>query len=169
MNWINNLSILKTGKHTPVIISRSTKSIDSKVEIRVVDYSDHSSLVSALRDVHTVIVTLYTADAKEAVGSQVALLKAAKEAGVKRFAPSEWGARVSFCVSLYWCVISRYGNDADALHVSGINRIILAFSSITRSSKFGMLRNSPGSKSHGTSLGKSPFLQSLHSVVYTLL
>lgn len=93
---MHNISILESGKHTPIILSRSAKSIDSKVEVRVVDYSNHSSLVSALRDVHTVIVTLFTADAKEAVGSQVALLKAAKEAGVKRFAPSEWAARVSF-------------------------------------------------------------------------
>lgn len=61
----------------------------------VVDYGNHASLVSALRGVHTLIVTLFTADAKEAVGSQLALLKAAKEAGVKRFAPSEWAARVS--------------------------------------------------------------------------
>lgn len=145
-NWIHNISILETGKHTPIILSRSTKSIDSKVEVRVVDYSNHSSLVSALRDVHTVIVTLFTADAKEAVASQVALLKAAKEAGVKRFAPSEWAAKVSFCISLYWCVISRYGEDADVPPTSRIHRIIQGSSCITRNSKFGVLQNSLGSK-----------------------
>ena len=67
-----------------------------KAEVLVVDYANHASLVSALKDVHTLIVTLFTADAKEAVGSQLALLRAAKEVGVKRFAPSEWGAWVSF-------------------------------------------------------------------------
>lgn len=107
MNWTHNHRILDTGKHTPVILSRSAKPFDSKVEVRVVDYSNHSSLVSSLRDVHTVIVTLFTADAKEAVGSQVALLKAAKEAGVKRFAPSEWAARVSFLrTTLFMCDLS---------------------------------------------------------------
>lgn len=66
-----------------------------KAEVRVVDYSDHSSLVSALDGVHTVIVTLFSEDRKESVDNQLALLKAAQEVGVKRFAPSEWGSRVS--------------------------------------------------------------------------
>ncbi|EIM86313.1 NAD-P-binding protein [Stereum hirsutum FP-91666 SS1] len=86
-------AILEAGRHTPIILSRSSKPSSLEAEVRVVDYSDHSSLVSALDGVHTVIVTLFSTDVKESVDNQLALLKAAQEVGVKRFAPSEWGSR----------------------------------------------------------------------------
>lgn len=90
-------SILNGRKHTPIVLSRSSKPIpvNPSVEVRIVDYSNHSTLVSALQDIHTVIVTLVSPDLKQIVASQIALLEAAKEAGVKRFAPSEWAAMVS--------------------------------------------------------------------------
>lgn len=58
-------------------------------------------------------MTLFSLDAKEAVEHQLALLEAAKEAGVKRFAPSEWGSRVSFSslVSLLELGRGRIGVD----------------------------------------------------------
>lgn len=95
-------SILNAGKHTPIVLSRSSKSIpdNPNVEVRMVDYSSHSSLVPALQDIHTVIVTLTDPEPTEFVASQLALLKAAKEAGVRRFAPSEWGAMVSLCLRI---------------------------------------------------------------------
>lgn len=95
-------SILNGRKHTPIVLSRSSKPIPDNphVEVRVVDYSNHSTLVSALQDIHTVIVTLVSPDLKEIVVSQLALLEAAKEAGVKRFAPSEWAAMVSLSFGL---------------------------------------------------------------------
>lgn len=99
VHLIRNHRMIAAGKHTPIILSRSPKPNESKAEVRVVDYSNHSSLVSALEGIHTVIVTLYTFNAKEAVGSQLALLEAAKEVGVKRFAPSEWASRVRLIIS----------------------------------------------------------------------
>jgi hypothetical protein len=54
-----------------------------------VDYEDHSSLVSALKDVHTVI-SVIKVPGPEWLTYQTNLLHAAKEAGVKRFAPSEF-------------------------------------------------------------------------------
>jgi len=68
-----------------------------------VDYSDHPSLVSALRSVnaHTVIAILGFTPTSSSSGpdgswfrTQINLLEAAKEAGAKRFAPSEFGIGV---------------------------------------------------------------------------
>jgi uncharacterized protein YbjT (DUF2867 family) len=54
-----------------------------------VDYTDHASLVGALKDVQTVISVLKI-PGPEWLEYQVNLLKAAEEVGVKRFAPSEF-------------------------------------------------------------------------------
>lgn len=58
--------------------------------MRIVDYADHASLVFALQGVHTIISTI-SVNGPE---SQLALLEAAKEAGAKRFAPSEFAGQV---------------------------------------------------------------------------
>ena len=86
-------AIVATGKHTVVVLSRSAS--DSQLEaigVKViqVDYENHKSLVTALRGVHTVLSTLVSLDQQELGASQIALLNAAVEAGVKRFAPSEY-------------------------------------------------------------------------------
>ena len=84
---------------TPFIISRLKKDqqqppaqstcFGKTVEIRYVNYEDESSITNALKDIHTVISVI------KIVGpswgpTQIALLNAAKKAGVKRFAPSEF-------------------------------------------------------------------------------
>jgi len=80
---------------TPIILSRSPKqpdwlpALDYKPEIKAVDYNDPSSLLSALRGVHTVISVILAIDGTHA-SSQIALLDAAVQSGCKRFAPSEW-------------------------------------------------------------------------------
>lgn len=58
-------------------------------------YSDHSALVKALDGVHTVISCIFAFDQSEVEKVQIALLEAAKEAGCKRFAPSEFALKVS--------------------------------------------------------------------------
>ncbi|KAF8455367.1 hypothetical protein BGX38DRAFT_1168467, partial [Terfezia claveryi] len=45
---------------------------------------------TALQGVHTVISVAFAFDPTSFVSSQITLLRAAKEAGVKRFAPSDW-------------------------------------------------------------------------------
>lgn len=93
--------ILDAGRHTPIILSRPSGSSPAtsatttavnghNVEVRHANYHDHATLRIALRDIHTVISVVLVPDPEEWTTSQVNLLNAAKDAGVKRFAPSEW-------------------------------------------------------------------------------
>jgi uncharacterized protein YbjT (DUF2867 family) len=87
--------ILATKKHTVVVLSRTSHNATIETlgaQVAAVDYADHASLVSSLRGVHTVISTIWATDETLAT-SQLALLRAAVEAGVKRFAPSEFAVR----------------------------------------------------------------------------
>ena len=95
-------AIQDTSTHTPIVLSRRERDHDGElklwsgyehgqqVQVRYVDYHDQSSLVTALQGIHTVISVVLTPDPTEWVTAQINLLHAAKEAGVKRFAPSEW-------------------------------------------------------------------------------
>ena len=56
--------------------------------VQIKDYSDKAELVAALRGVHTVL-SFVTQDDPENT-AQKTLIDASVEAGVKRFAPSEW-------------------------------------------------------------------------------
>lgn len=88
-------AILDTRKHEVIVLSRSPNpSLTAKgVEVRPVSYTDHASLTTALRDVHTVLSTIGSSNQDETRESQLAIIAAAKEAGVKRFAPSEYAIR----------------------------------------------------------------------------
>jgi hypothetical protein len=57
--------------------------------VKVSDYQDKSKLVEALKGVHTVL-SFVVAHQDIGNATQTALIDAAIEAGVKRFAPSEW-------------------------------------------------------------------------------
>ena len=84
---------------TPIIISRlkhgvekpETKTTPSgrQVEIRYANYDDEESLIDVLKDIHTVISVILIMGPSWA-STQIGLLNAAKRAGVKRFAPSEF-------------------------------------------------------------------------------
>ena len=82
---------LSTSKHSIILLTRSPNpSLSSQgVNVHPVNYADHHALVAALQGVHTVISSIGAVDDSMAT-SQLALLAAAKEAGVKRFAPSEF-------------------------------------------------------------------------------
>lgn len=88
-------AILDTRKHEVIVLSRSPNpSLTAKgVQVRPVSYTDHASLTNALRGVHTVLSTIGSSHQDETRGSQLAIIAAAKEAGVKRFAPSEYAIR----------------------------------------------------------------------------
>lgn len=80
----------------PIVLTRSTSSVPQwlssmDVESRAVDYGSHGSLVQALQGVHTVISVVLPRDGDWAT-NQIALLNAGLEAGIKRFAPSEFSA-----------------------------------------------------------------------------
>lgn len=88
-------AILDTRKHEVIVLSRSPNpSLTAKgVQVRPVSYTDHASLTNALRGVHTVLSTIGSSNQDETRESQLAIIPAAKEAGVKRFAPSEYAIR----------------------------------------------------------------------------
>ncbi|KAL1604028.1 hypothetical protein SLS60_005620 [Paraconiothyrium brasiliense] len=85
-------ALVATNKHEIILLSRSApkENVGISVMQRVVDYNDKDNLVNALRGVHTVlsfIQVLLDVDQQ----SQKNLIDAAVLAGVKRFAPSEYG------------------------------------------------------------------------------
>jgi nucleoside-diphosphate-sugar epimerase len=86
-------AIHRTNKHTVVVLSRSQQpDLTSRgIEVRLVDYTSPEGLQAALRDVHTVISCLKVYS-DEMASAQLALVEAAKQAGVKRFVPSDWAA-----------------------------------------------------------------------------
>ena len=89
-------AILETRKHDVVVLSRSPNpSLTAKgVQVRPVSYTDHASLTAALHGVHTVLSTIGSAgNQNDMRDSQLAVIAAAKEAGVKRFAPSEFAIK----------------------------------------------------------------------------
>ena len=88
-------AILDTHKHQVVVLSRSPNpSLTARgVDVRPVSYTDHVSLTTALRGVHTVLSTIGSFNPNEMRDSQLAIIAAAKEAGVKRFAPSEFAIK----------------------------------------------------------------------------
>ena len=58
---------------------------------RVVNYNDKNDLVAALRGIHTVLSFVNQPMADQNNNSQKNLIDASITAGVKRFAPSEYG------------------------------------------------------------------------------
>jgi uncharacterized protein YbjT (DUF2867 family) len=90
-------AIIEEGDHDVVILSRvnSESSRRSNVKygaaVRVVDYNSVDSLTHALTGVHTLISLLQSKHSDQMVLYHQNLLEAAKAAGVRRFAPSEWG------------------------------------------------------------------------------
>jgi len=69
------------------LLQGSKTTIDDDVKVIPVDYSDKESIKVALAGIDVVISTI----ASVALGSQVGIAEAAKEAGVKLFIPSEFG------------------------------------------------------------------------------
>ena len=87
--------IVETGKHEVVVLSRNTTHpVLEKLGVPViaVSYDNPVALTKALEGVHTVISTIAGLISAK---TQLALLDAAVKAGVKRFAPSEFWARIT--------------------------------------------------------------------------
>ena len=99
---LNSHSPNGPNPHTLILLSRSPKPALTAlgVTVRPVDYTNHAQLVAALADVHT-LLSVIGGDAQALLHAQLALVAAAKEAGVKRFAPSEYAGRENEMVELY--------------------------------------------------------------------
>ncbi|KAI0123737.1 hypothetical protein BJ170DRAFT_640213 [Xylariales sp. AK1849] len=88
-------ALVASKKHDITILSRReapTTPITTGIQWQTVDYDDKTGLVEALRGVHTLlsfVQLLSDPDQK----SQKNLIDAAISAGVKRFAPSEYGSK----------------------------------------------------------------------------
>lgn len=88
------------NQHELVVLSRSARPelIARGIDVRIADYTSHEKLVAVLQGVHTVLSTI----SGQGLGaSQLALLEAAKAAGVRRFAPSEFAGEGYTGIDLY--------------------------------------------------------------------
>ncbi|RDW59930.1 hypothetical protein BP6252_13017 [Coleophoma cylindrospora] len=87
-------ALVAAKKHEITILSRTDISVSDStpgVIWRTVDYNDKSKLAEALHGIHTVLsFTQLLADPENT--AQKNLIDAAVVAGVKRFAPSQWGS-----------------------------------------------------------------------------
>ncbi|PPJ57125.1 hypothetical protein CBER1_00565 [Cercospora berteroae] len=114
LNKLNNNS---NEKHKLVILSRSPQPDLSTqdLEVRVTDYKNHAQLVNNLKDVHTILSLIGGGSPEALYSAQLALIKAGIEAGVKRFAPSEYAGRGYEGIDLYepkarvWDVVQQSG------------------------------------------------------------
>ncbi|KAK3717011.1 hypothetical protein LTR37_006066 [Vermiconidia calcicola] len=97
MNFLHH----NNNKHKLVLLSRSEQPefVAQGVDVRPVDYSNHSQLVKALNDVHTVLSLI--GGGPPAMAAQLELIKACQQAGVKRFAPSEYAGVSNEGIDLY--------------------------------------------------------------------
>ncbi|KAF4435176.1 hypothetical protein FACUT_7364 [Fusarium acutatum] len=95
--------ILARGSYEVVILSRGAQAADlpKGVAWRQVDYDDKSALVDAMKGVDTVLSFLAMFDQNEALELHKKLIDAAIEAGVRRFAPSEWASASNSGVAHY--------------------------------------------------------------------
>ncbi|KAK4941367.1 hypothetical protein LTR66_014813, partial [Elasticomyces elasticus] len=107
----------KTSHHV-VLLSRSAQPgyAARGVDVRPVSYTDHAALVRALSGVHT-LLSLIGGSPDALLHSQLALIEAAKEAGVQRFAPSEYAGSGYDGIDLYsgkaqvWAATKASGLD----------------------------------------------------------
>ena len=100
---LRHLASSPTNPHTLILLSRSPQPTWSArgVAVRIVDYADPQTLTAALAGVHTVL-SLIGGSASALRSGQLALVEAAKQAGVKRFAPSEFAlAGGGYDIELY--------------------------------------------------------------------
>ena len=88
-------AVIYTRKHEVLVLSRSPNPslTAGGVDVRPVSYTDHASLTTALHGVHTVLSVIASFNTDEMRESQLAIVAAAKEVGVERFAPSEYAIK----------------------------------------------------------------------------
>ncbi|GKZ21814.1 hypothetical protein AbraIFM66951_008722 [Aspergillus brasiliensis] len=95
--------ILAKGSHEIVVLSRRIPQRTDNINTRwvQVDYESKASLVRAFSDIDTVLSFLAIPDPTSMVRLQKNMIDAAIEAGVRRFAPSEWGSTIKSDMGIY--------------------------------------------------------------------
>ena len=96
------LHLNQDNRHKIVLLSRSAHPTYAArgVDVRPVDYTNHAELVRALSGVDTLLSTI-GGSLEGLLNAQLALIAAAKEAGVRRWAPSEYAGSTYEGVDLY--------------------------------------------------------------------
>lgn len=91
-----------TNPHKIILLSRSPNQdlTAQGIDVRPVDYKNHSALVRALSNVDT-LLSVIGGSADAIRDAQMALIRAAEETGVRRFAPSEYAGNGYEGVELY--------------------------------------------------------------------
>ncbi|KAH7324511.1 hypothetical protein B0I35DRAFT_369735 [Stachybotrys elegans] len=102
--------LVAEGKHEVTIMSRKTIQEPQEDEFapsigwKMVDYGDKTSLAQALTGIHTVLSFVQTLSDPGQV-AQRNLIDASIAAGVKRFAPSEYGSKET--TGMPWCQVKE--------------------------------------------------------------
>ena len=110
-------ALLESCPHDIVVLSRNLNPTLTAqgADVRTVDYNDHDSITASLKGVHTVLSLIGGLNTNERRDAELALLAAAKEAGVKRFAPSEYALSNNENVDFYngkkivWDAVKKSG------------------------------------------------------------
>ncbi|KAK4999461.1 hypothetical protein LTR66_001518 [Elasticomyces elasticus] len=82
-------SLLRTGKHTVTAITRadSKTKLPEGVEVKIIDYDNHTSIVDALRGQDALVITM---GVMAPADQQSKLIHAAADASVPWILPNEW-------------------------------------------------------------------------------
>ncbi|KAF2183341.1 NmrA-like family protein-like protein [Zopfia rhizophila CBS 207.26] len=93
--------ILAAKKHQVTILTRKEfTALEPGLQYKKVDYNDKASLISALEGID-VVFSFMVVHLDEGCIAQKNLIHACIDAGVKRFAPSEWGVKNNNGIYLY--------------------------------------------------------------------
>ncbi|KAG9661771.1 NAD(P)-binding protein, partial [Aureobasidium melanogenum] len=110
--------LVATGKHEILLLSRKEASTSSAIKGTTwiqVDYRNQMQLTHALEGVHTLLSFVAEQEDPNSL-IQKNLIKAAIEAGVKRFAPSEWATSGIVSWYSYKAEIRRYLQEINKEH-----------------------------------------------------
>ncbi|KAJ5763788.1 NAD(P)-binding protein [Penicillium manginii] len=117
-------ALVATQRHELVVLSRKvshthidipTHKADLGITQMKTTYEDQAQLVEVLQGVHTVLSFLVTPEDPASI-AQKNLIDAAIQAGVKRFAPSEWAWYASFLPAVFSPILTVFSSELD--HIS---------------------------------------------------
>jgi uncharacterized protein YbjT (DUF2867 family) len=114
-------ALLKTNIHTITAISRtdSEATFPADVIVKKGDYSDHSFLTSALNGQDVLIMQVNMLP--QAMESQVQLIEAAAEAGVRWVLPTEFGSDIASSLAQDFPLMSMKKKYRDLVEEKGMN------------------------------------------------
>jgi uncharacterized protein YbjT (DUF2867 family) len=118
-------ALLETNIHTITAITRneSDATFPSGVNVNKGDYKDHAFLVSALKGKDVLIMQLNMFP--QAMDSQIGLIEAAAEAGVRWVLPTEFGSDINSSLAQEFPMMSMKKKYRDLIEEKGMNWIAI--------------------------------------------